>query len=121
MNQGLKALYNGEYDRRMQYKDNTLSRKPGSTKAQKEALQACIAERKANGTLGKIPFVLEAVSKPYVGISGKWSVSLTYSDGITNRVPEVRLADKAEANEFYGEAVEHIGQRQEVAIRGVQS
>ena len=118
MNQGLKALYNREYDRRMQYQDNTLSRKPGSTKAQKETLKARIAERKANGTLGKIPFVLEAVSKPYIGVSGKWSVSLTYSDGITDRVPEVRLGSKTEAQAFYAEAMEHIGQHQEVAIGG---
>jgi len=108
-----KAIYNREYDKRNQYRANTLSRKPGSTKAQREALKARVAERKANGTLGKVPFVLEAVSNPYLALNGRWAVSMELSDGIIRRVPEVRFDDKGKALDYQKHMQANIGQEVE--------
>ena len=78
----------------------------------RQALLERINERKANSTLGKVAFVLESVTKPYIGTCGKWCVSLTYSDGITNRVPEMRFTSRTQAEGFYGDAMNRIGEVQ---------
>lgn len=108
-----KAIYNREYDKRAQYRDSLLSRKPGSTKAQREALKARIAERKDNDTRGKVPFVLETVSNPYLALNGRWAISLELSDGIIRRVPEVRFDDKGKALDYQKHMQANIGQEVE--------
>ena len=110
MHPAYKAYFNQEYDRLQSYKDDILHRKPSSTPEQLKALRERIAERKANGTLGKVPFVLEKVSKPFQMHAGdQWYVELTLDDGIIRRVSAIPFANEEEAKIYAAEMQEDIG------------
>src|SRR5690606_30836375 len=103
MNPYEKAEANRNYDIALQYRDDLLSRKPSSTKTQREALKQRVAQRKANGTLNSFPFVIEAVTKPQA-VKNQWQVEVTSSDGIIRRVSLKVFDTKDEAEAYAQEA-----------------